>query len=44
MTIWFSDDENKIPISIKFDMLVGSFRCDLTKFENLKYPFTAKIK
>ena len=44
MTIWFSDDENKVPISIKFDMLVGSFRCDLTKFENLKYPFTAKIK
>ena len=44
MTIWFSDDENKIPVSIKFDILVGSFRCDLTKFENLKYPLTAKIK
>ena len=44
MTIWFSDDENKIPVSIKFDMLVGSFRCDLTKVEKLKYPFTAKIK
>ena len=44
MTIWFSDDENKIPISIKFDILVGSFKCDLVKFENLKYPLTAKIK
>ena len=44
MTIWFSDDENKIPVSIKFDMLVGSFRCDLIKSENLKYPLTAKIK
>ena len=44
MTIWFSDDENKIPVSIKFDMLVGSFRCDLIRFENLKYPLTAKIK
>jgi len=44
MTIWFSDDDNKIPVSIKFDILVGSFRCDLTKFENLKYPLTAKIK
>jgi hypothetical protein len=44
MTIWFTDDENKIPVSIKFDILVGSFRCDLTKFENLKYPLTAKIK
>ena len=44
MTIWFSDDENKIPVSIKFDIWVGSFRCDLTEFENLKYPLTAKIK
>jgi hypothetical protein len=44
MTIWFSDDENKIPVSIKFDILVGSFRCDLAKTENLKYPLTAKIK
>jgi hypothetical protein len=44
MTIWFSDDENKIPVSIRFNILVGSFRCDLTGFENLKYPLTAKIK
>ncbi|MDR2037489.1 MAG: DUF3108 domain-containing protein [Bacteroidales bacterium] len=44
MTIWFSDDMNKIPISIKFDIIVGSFRCDLTKFENLKYPLTSKVK
>jgi len=44
MTIWFSDDDNKIPISIKFDIWAGSFRCDLIKFENLKYPLTAKIK
>ncbi len=44
MTIWFTDDRNKIPVSIRFDILVGSFRCDLIKFENLKYPLTAKIK
>ena len=44
MTIWFSDDENKIPVSIKFDIWAGSFRCDLTKFENLKFPLTSKIK
>ena len=44
MTIWFSDDENKIPLSIKFKMWVGSFRCDLVSFENLKYPLTAKMK
>lgn len=44
MTVWFSDDKNRIPISIKFDIIVGSFRCDLTSFENLKYPLTSKIK
>ena len=44
MTIWFSDDENKIPVSVKFDIWAGSFKCDLTKYENLKYPLTAKIK
>jgi len=44
MTIWFSDDENKIPVSIKFDIWAGSFRCDLVKFENLKYPLTSKVK
>ena len=44
MKIWFSDDANKIPVSIRFDIWAGSFRCELTKVENLKYPFTAKIK
>ncbi len=44
MTIWFTDDENKIPVSIKFDIWVGSFRCDLTDYQNLKYPLTAKVK
>jgi hypothetical protein len=44
MTIWFSDDENKIPVSIRFDILVGSFKCDLLSFENLKYPLTSKVK
>ena len=44
MTIWFSDDENKIPVSIRFKIMVGSFRCDLVKYKNLKYPLTSKIK
>ena len=44
MTIWFSDDANKIPVSIKFDIWVGSFRCDLTSTQNLKYPLTSKVK
>jgi len=44
MTIWFSDCQNKIPVSLKFDIWVGSFRCDLVSFENLKYPLTSRAK
>jgi len=44
MKIWFSDDANKIPVSIRFDIWAGSFKCELSGFENLKYPLTAKIK
>jgi hypothetical protein len=44
MTIWFSDCQNRIPISIKFDIWAGSFRCELVSTENLKFPFTSKIR
>lgn len=37
MLFWLSDDMNKIPIKIKFDLVVGSFNCELTSFKNLKY-------
>ncbi|MGD2033742.1 MAG: DUF3108 domain-containing protein [Bacteroidales bacterium] len=35
MTVWISADENMVPIRVKFDMIVGSLKCDLTKFKNL---------
>jgi len=44
MTIWISDDQNHIPVSIRFDIWAGSFRCDLVSWENLKYPLTSKIR
>jgi hypothetical protein len=45
MTIWFTDDENKMPIAIRFILkYVGALNIELTKFSNLKYPLTAKIK
>src|SRR4030042_2531366 len=39
MTIWISDDENFLPVLVKFDMLVGSIKCELDGFTNLKYEF-----
>lgn len=37
MTIWFSDDPNCVPIRGKFDLIVGSIKCDLIEWEGLKY-------
>ena len=37
MTLWFTDDANCVPVRGKFDLIVGSIKCDLIKFEGLKY-------
>lgn len=35
MTVWVSDDKNKIPVRVQTDILVGSIKMDLVKYENL---------
>lgn len=35
MTIWVSDDKNKIPIRVQTDILIGSIKMDLVDFSNL---------
>ncbi len=37
MTLWFSDDGNCVPIRGKFDLIVGSVKCDLIEWDGLKY-------
>ena len=39
LTIWISDDENKLPVRIKASLAVGSLKADLEAFKGLKYPF-----
>ncbi|MGC6430265.1 MAG: DUF3108 domain-containing protein [Jejuia sp.] len=39
LTLWVSNDKNKIPLRIKADLAVGSLRADLEAFKGLKYPF-----
>ncbi|WP_394760197.1 DUF3108 domain-containing protein [Flavobacterium sp.] len=39
LTVWISDDENKIPIRIKASLAVGSIKADLETFKGLKNPF-----
>lgn len=44
MTIWVSDDDNKIPLRIKSELAVGSIKADITSYSGLKNPFKAMVK
>ncbi|MDR6969122.1 hypothetical protein J2X31_003149 [Flavobacterium arsenatis] len=44
LTVWISDDDNKMPLRIKASLAVGSLKADLDGFKGLKYPFTVKVK
>lgn len=35
MTVWISDDKNRIPLRVQTDILVGSIKMDLVGYENL---------
>lgn len=39
LTLWVSDDKNKIPLKIKASLAVGSLNADLNKFKGLAHPF-----
>lgn len=43
VTLWVSDDENKIPIRFQADIAVGSIKCDLENFKNLKHAFKIEL-
>jgi hypothetical protein len=38
MTIWVSKDDNKVPLLIKSELLVGSIKAELIQYEGLKNP------
>jgi hypothetical protein len=39
MTVWISDDKNKMPIRLQADLAVGSIKADLEAYKGLKHPF-----
>lgn len=39
LTVWISDDDNKIPLLVKADLAVGSLKATLTEFKGLKHSF-----
>jgi hypothetical protein len=44
LTVWISDDKNKVPLRIKADLAVGSLKADLENFKGLKNTFYVKSK
>jgi hypothetical protein len=44
LTVWISDDDNKVPISIKASLAVGSLKADIDGVKGLKYPLKIKPK
>jgi hypothetical protein len=43
LTVWISDDDNKIPIRIKASLAVGSLKADIEAFKGLKNSFKIKV-
>jgi len=43
MFLWVTDDENRIPIRIESDIVVGSVKADLIGFENLRNEFSSRV-
>jgi hypothetical protein len=43
VTLWVSDDKNKIPVRIKASILVGSVKAELIEARGLAHPFALKI-
>ena len=42
LTLWITDDNNKVPVRIKADLAVGSLKADLDEYKGLKNPFKVK--
>jgi Protein of unknown function (DUF3108) len=44
MTVWVSDDANKIPVRIESAILIGSIKADMNDYKNLRYPLSSLEK
>ncbi|NOQ27651.1 MAG: DUF3108 domain-containing protein [Bacteroidales bacterium] len=44
LTVWVSDDENRIPVWIESPIIVGTIKARLVNYEGLKHPLKSMIK
>lgn len=43
LTVWVTDDDNRMPVLIKADLAVGSLKASLTEFKGLKNSFRIHV-
>lgn len=43
MTVWVSDDANRLPVRIESPITVGSVKVDMMMYRNLRHPLTSRI-
>lgn len=44
LTVWVSDDKNKMPVLIKASLVVGSLKASLTEFKGLQHSFRIQVE
>jgi hypothetical protein len=44
MTVWVTDDANRVPVRIESPIVVGKVKIDMMSYENLRYPLDALIR
>jgi hypothetical protein len=44
MKIWFTDDQNHLPVQVETKIQVGSVKALLLEAKSLKYPLSSLIK
>lgn len=44
MTLWISDDKNKIPVMAQSGIIVGSVKMELIEYSGLKNPMSSRIR
>lgn len=44
ISVWISDDANRVPLKVRAKMFIGSFEVELTRHEGLKTPFNVVKK
>lgn len=44
LTVWISDDKNRIPLKVESDIIVGFVKLELIAWEKVKYPFDSLVE